>query len=283
MKTLRTCYNLAFNPASWDCIPWLVNVEMARVRHGYDNFTVYFKPGPKDGFRDDTLERSLEQRRMILENVIKPALCLFNAEESKEECSLLFQHMFREVVRGYKNGEAIPKLKIPKSARKEAAAYLKGRKPLIITLREAEHYIARNSDVGAWLSFARDCGEDVIFVRDTAKADEPLYGFETCPRASRDFLFRGALMEQAKCNLLVCNGPVGFCWFSSTPYLLFKPFTPELPDYRPGQPDWWRDKIGIEPYGQCVFSSPQQRIVWKPDTVEAIRGAWAEMNEKLAA
>ncbi len=283
MNTLRACYNLAFNPASWDCIPWLVNVEMARARHGYDNFTVYFKPGPKDGFRDDTLERPLEQRRMILENVIKPALGLFNAEESQEPSSLLFQHMFREIVKAHKNGEPVPKFSFSQSAKDDAAAYLKGRRPVIITLREAPHYTARNSNVGAWLAFAKDCGEDVIFVRDTSKADEPLPGFETCPRASRDFMFRGALMQRAKCNLFVANGPVGFGWFSTVPYLLFGPLTPHLPDYMPGQPAWWRDKIGIEPYGQCPFSSPQQRIIWKPDTLDAIQTAWHELNEKLAA
>lgn len=283
MNTLNVCYNLGFNPASWDFTVWMVNVEMARIRHGYDNFSVYFKPGPKDGFRDDTLERPLEQRRMILENVIRPALSLLDATESTVPCSLLYSHMFKDIVRAHKNGEPVPRFRIPQAFKDEAALYLKGRKPLILTLREAGHYSGRNSNLEEWETFAHESGEDVIFVRDTAKADEPLPGFETCPRASRDFLFRGALMEQARCNLLISAGPVGFCWFSTTPYLVFRPLTPHVPHYSPGKPEWWTNHIGIPPGTDCPFAAPHQHIVWEDDTAPVIHAAWGKLRQKAAA
>jgi hypothetical protein len=175
-----------------------------------------------------------------------------------------------------KSGIEIPTWLPPDDVMAEAAAYLKDRKPIVVTLREARYYPERNSNMVAWIEFARTCGNDVIFVRDTAFADTRLDGVEICSRAATDLLFRAALMLQAKANLMVANGPIAIAQFSKVPWLMFRPLTPTLPNYRPGQPEWWH-MLGISSGSQLPWASAKQRIVWGDDTLLNIKTAWDKL------
>jgi hypothetical protein len=177
-------YPLSVYPASWDFLQWLVNVYIT-----YGPINVKFIPGPKGGFRDDTMPRPLEAREAIFRHVMKPALQLLGMREGRGERVDPLPYTLTYAVQAARIGVQMPKWQIPQWAMDHAKAYLGDRKPLVITLREASYYPLRNSDAGAWTKFAAECGEDVIFVRDTAKADQPYYDFETCPRASKELLF----------------------------------------------------------------------------------------------
>lgn len=263
-------YDLGRAPASWDFLQFLIN---AKIKLG--SFNVAFRKGPVDGFRADKTQRSLEQRKAILENVMKPALKLVGAEEidGKGEEISYFQI---DAVQAANRGRAIPKWEIPENVLAECKDWLGDRKPIVITLREAEHYSERNSNLDAWLKFAATV-EDVIFVRDTAKADEPL-PFETCPRASKDFLFRAALMSLARCNFLVSNGPALIVEYLDVPWLMFAPLRPDL-DYLPMHEDWWIQNVGVAPGDQFPWAQDNQRIVWEHDTFEAIEAAWNAVKD----
>src|SRR6185436_290868 len=112
-------------------------------------------------------------------------------------------------------------------------------------------------------------GEDVIFVRDTAKADEPIEGIETSPRASRDFLYRAALMFSARANMFVANGPSLLAWYSDVPFLNFKLLCPEEPEWGPGKPAFWH-RHGMAPGDQLPWTAPTQRLVWEEDELKNI-------------
>lgn len=272
------CYDLGEAPASWDFVTWLVNAEMdRRARNIAAPLKVAFVPGPKDGFRDDALPVDAEGRQRFLDNVMRPALSLVGAVEDVTAANgRKHGYLLNEIVA--RGGEP-PQLVSQVSS--VVTDWLKSRrfKPgeyITITLREAEHWPQRNSNIAAWTKFAYECGVPVVFVRDTAKADQRLsLPFTICPEASRDVHFRAALYDKAKCNLLVSNGPAMLLFFGRAPFLYFKPL---CEDYGPGDPEWWTRAMGIEIGGQLPWASDRQRIIWADDTLENIQQAWAEFG-----
>ena len=277
------CYDLSRAPASWDFCTWLVRAEMERKARGAPApLRVSFMPGPKGGFRDDELPWSPAQRQAFLENVMRPLLRLVRAVEDPTAINgEQHPYTFRGVVEAAKSGRDVPVLVPDETMLQDVRQLLNGSPaPITITLREAAHWDHRNSDLGAWLEFARRRmaeGHRVIIVRDTEKADEPLEGFETCPRASTDVLFRAALYDGALINLFVSNGPVELAIFGRRPWLKFKPL---IEGWCVGDEAWWPKHVGINAYEQFPWSRPDQRIVWKPDTLENLEDAWREFAAK---
>ncbi len=260
-------YDLGRAPSSWDFLQFLIN---AKIR--FDSFAVTFK----NGRRMDNMPKTDAQRAALFENVIKPALRLIDATESAAPSTRKMSYFQFKAVNAARKGRTIPRWKVPEDVLAECKTWLNGRSPYVITLREADYFPERNSNLDAWMEFAKSL-DDVIFIRDTAKADEPL-PFETCPRASKDLLFRAALMSLAKCNFLVANGPVILVEYMEAPWLMFKPLTPELPDYKPGQPDWWKANIGVPVGEQFPWANSQQRIIWRQDDLKSIQDAWSNFN-----
>ena len=95
---------------------------------------------------------------------------------------------------------------------------------ITITLREASHQEDRNSRLEEWIKVAdwlEHQGYEVVFVRDTEKAEETISGYTISPEASLDLLYRGALYESAKMNLFTANGPAALCTVTNDiPYLM---------------------------------------------------------------
>ena len=271
-------YDRTKYPSSWDFLQWMVNAEIANTMAGAQSGDL--KIAFKGEYREDGLPRPADQRRAIFENVMRPAVKLMAADEvSYQEGMELAEvpYLMRFVVDHVINrGGDVPYFRPNIQAANEVREYLKGRRPVVITLREANYYPTRNSNLEAWKEFARTCGEDVIFVRDTSKADEPLPGFETCPRASKDLYFRLALMLSARCNLMVQNGPWMLTLYSPSPWLSFGQLHPEIPDWRPGFPEWWEKHMGVPEGGQFPWSHENQRLIWRDDSLESIRDAWAQ-------
>ncbi len=271
-------YDMGLCPASWDFLNWLKNVEIERnINAPGQQISVRFVAGPQNGFRADNMPRPLDARRAIFEHVIKPSLQLANAVEGHEDNAKSPSYTPRTAVEYARRSIEIPHWTIPPHIAAEVTDYLAGRCPVVITLRETNYWPERNSNLENWTQFARNIGVDVIFVRDTSKADEPLEGFVTCARASKDLLFRAGLMAQARLNMMVANGPIAIAQYLPTPWVSFKPLTPTLPDYGPGQPKFW-DMMGIGVCGQWPWSAEDQRICWGDDTLQILETAWAGVN-----
>ncbi len=273
-------YDLQRAPFSYDFSCWLVAREMDRVRAG--------APAPlKIGFTDPPKDRVVTpQNKLMFENVMIPLVEMIGAVVDPQAVNAPGQNEFYtplHVVEASRKGETVPVLKPRAEAVQRAAAVVAGRPPITITLREAEHDPIRNSNIEAWLRFAgdlRDAGERVIFIRDTAKADEPLADFEMSPEAARDLHFRGALYEQAKGNLFVSNGPFGLALFGTCPWLYLN----DISEYQGSvnSAEMWTRYIGVEPGGQYPWSRPNQRIVWKNDDYENICAAWKDYAPLLS-
>lgn len=270
----HVCYNVTKSPLSFDFLTWLVDAEMTRVRKS--------APGPlKVGFwfgRDGKSGLTgSDGRSKMLDKVVRPSMDLIGAVEDPMASYGEFKEFFsfRDIVKGSKAGEPVPKYKTDKVLDDvETGNYI------TITLREAEYWPHRNSRLSEWLRFARylrSKGETVIFVRDTSKADEPIEDFRIYPEASRDLITRMALYQQAKCNMFVSNGPVTLAYFSDVPWLKFL----ELDDqgaYNAGKTGYWKEMVGLNPEEQFPWSTDKQRIIWKPDFYTNLVLAWNELG-----
>ncbi len=279
------CYDMSKGPASFDFITWLVVAEMDRRRRGVaEPLIVAFVDGPEDGFRPGDVQNTPEKQQ-ILDKVMRPALALFGATESHEaRTGRQFHYWYRPVTDGFNVGEDVPRCKPPTGAVLDAIGWLLNhdinvqvRAPLVITLRETRYSPERNSNLDAWLEFARRRraeGETVVFVRDTKLADEPLEDFLICPQAAKDLHFRVALYSLARCNLIIANGPAELLQFSDWPFIEIKP--PHIDPLRPVSLgiSWWQRFAGITPPESFPWLGKHQLTVWQRDTVENLEAAW---------
>lgn len=260
-------YNVPAGSICYDFLVWLIDAEMQRQMEGAPaplRVCFWFGRNGTDGLY-------LESQRQMFEHVVKPSLALVGAIEDPEAVNgraYTLRHLSR-ITEAAQIGHAVPKFRpvIPWGLRNY----------ITITLREADHWSHRNSDIDAWMRFACDLeqrGERVIFVRDTAKANQSLGQFETYPSASLDLRVRMSLYAHAKANLFVSNGPCILAAFSERPWLCFTPPEPDGSAYVANTPLFWRQNVGIEIGDQYPWSAPNQRLVWAPDTYENICAAW---------
>lgn len=276
------CYGGGTAPIAWDFLVWLVDAEMQRRREG--------APAPLKvafWFPGDRTEPPGCER--MFHNVVRPLLPLIGAVEDPR--AVLGRHkavyVAREICASANAGQQVPMLAATATARAVVSSWFRdGPKPVVITLREAEHWPHRNSNMEGWIRFARDLkarGERVVFVRDTAKAGEAMSDreFEVCPAASVNVDVRLALYEQSKCSLFVSNGPAMQAVFSRVPHLVFLSLIPDdaYPCNRPG---FFPRAYGIPDGGQFPWARADQRLIWAPDTYENISAAWEALRPALA-
>lgn len=258
-------YNLAAGSAGYDVVPWLADAVMTMRRAGL--------PGPlKVNFWLGTADAPpLEGDRLkLFRHVMRPALALFGAIETKKIGHAKMFFSTRDVTEASRAGEEVPLLKA-------RPLPLGCQPPVTITLREAESWPHRNSNMPAWLAFAEllsDRGETVIFVRDTHKAHEPLGNWPTSPMASRELPYRMSLYQSAKANLFVSNGPAVLGIFGDRPYLQFIEIMADDHPYPVNTEKFWREHQGIAVGEQWPWARPDQRIVWKKDEYDTIVEAW---------
>lgn len=282
----HACYNVASMPISFDFVPWLMVQEMRRIREK--------APSPlKVGFwfgQDGESGLETNYRSQMFEHVVTPLLGLIGAIEDKKACAGVYDQAegfsaLRELVHASRAGEIAPKFKPSQwAANKVAGAF--GRDPVIsITLREADHWRHRNSNKPAWAGFARDLqrqGKRVVFVRDTARANEEFDDFEICPLAAVNLDIRMALYEHAQANLFVSNGCASLAFHGTKPCLMFTPLDDDG-NFLAGTQRWWRDAADMTPGEQYPWTQSDQRIVWGLDTYQNISSAWEELNAKNLA
>lgn len=275
------CYDLNSAPASWDFSTWLATAEMYRRASGVSEpLQVAFKAGTANGFRADNLPDPGKQQ--MLDNVMRPLLKLYGAVESTEYVGRRYPYVAVGLCSGVREyGLQVPHFQIPPDYARAVAAYVGDTRPIVLNLREAEHWPARNSNVEAWIKFGRmlrNQGEAVVVVRDTAKAHEDLFPLPTCKRASEDVLFRAALFAKAKIVMGVSNGPLMLAHLSETPYVVFNQL---VENYPAGTPEWWEFNIGVKVGEGYPWATPAQKLAWKNDSYENILAAYSEMKPLL--
>jgi hypothetical protein len=223
MATLRACYDLTRGPPQYEIVWFLVYLEARRI-------------GGRDQCEDISLvlaPLSLVKRTAIFNAVVVP-MCWMLRSVAKVELldDLPDEEMFGKGTRYTGMAEVMkPGLEIAGRCLRPHLTFPRNNKLVTITLREASYETERNSDVDEWLKAAAaivNAGYEVVFVRDTAKAEQTLDPFPINPAASVDLEHRGALYRSAFCNLFVSNGPAGFAMAIDAPVLMLKPTCDKL-------------------------------------------------------
>lgn len=152
--------------------------------------------------------------------------------------------------------------------------WLKGSKPVVLTIRQTQVKPERNSDIEEWRKFAGylvESGEDVVIVPDTDAIDTmrgwPGQVWNGCAASVR---LRHALYSMAKCNIGIANGPMMLSFFSPWPMLMLRPLTA---GHWETSPDYWHAQ-GVPVGSQPRWFGPKQRIVWEDDSLGALINAW---------
>lgn len=269
-------YSLVASGATFDFVTWLINAEMYRKRHKG-------KAPLRVRFLCEALTLEIEKvcgssqggsiASQMLQNVVRPSMRMLGIVEDDTiaDNTRNFDCHYTAISRAYKDGEEVPKFK----TRHPVA---RSDRLIVITLREATYNTQRNSNLKAWQSFAinREAeGYDIIFVRDTAKADEPLEGWDTDPKAAVDLEYRHELYSQAFCNVSIGTGPTSLLMFSDNPFLIMTPIN-KFDGYDPWTPEWWRvaGDIDIKTQDQMAWFNSDQRLSWLDDTAENLESAW---------
>lgn len=231
LKTVLTAvYDLAVSPPTYDFVSFLLEAEKARIEQGHTHLDVVFMPGPIGGFRDDDLPPSVAVREGMLHRVcvglcrLLPSVRNVTVRKDRQpvEGNIFpagwtvltpISHYGSKYLR-----DAKPVLRATPAAREA----VKRSKPYVtITLREADYWPRRNSNLDAWAKVARwleSEGYEVVTLRDTEKDFNAL---------AWDIDLRLALYEGADVNLGVTNGPMALMFASGAPYIVFKVVTEE--------------------------------------------------------
>lgn len=261
---LHVPYPLETHPASWNFYEWLLGVEIFRRSNCYSSLSISFTEGPDEGFRMDHFTAiKAESKRQIMDNVCRPLIRMMGATEGDGTNlveDMQFPYTMWLVVESFNKGQPLPELQISDAAAEWAEQY---RGAHVITLREAEYWKERNSNLDAWLAFAavlRERGKRVVFVRDTIKAHVPIDGCDICPEASTDVDHRLALYRVAEMNYLVSNGPATLAMYSiDIPYICFMKTSQEL-DLHTG--NWFEINQGVRRGEQWPWANDRQKMVW---------------------
>ena len=302
-------YGRAFypDPPSHDFCVWLIIAELMRCHHGVvgplrvrfglikDQLgMVDFGPLSPWSGRAYPFGCSRAYSDEMMANVLRPAIEMIGAvEEPAVNAPFDFDDLAPYVEYDYhighlvdagRQGHRIPNWKLPQWAHDEVRQFLGRQRPVIITLRETGVQPERNSQMAEWLKFAESVEGDhpVLFLRDTAKADERLaLPFPTWPLASRNAYVRAALYRHALVNMFVGNGPSIWCIFSDAPFLIFKQLVPALPNWAHGRAEGWKDQDHMDIGDQYPWASASQRLTWTDDTFEDIRAAFDQFMALL--
>jgi len=240
---LYAFYDLASNWVTFDVVAFAVIAEMERRKRGKSY--IHFFIVPDRSCQRDMLGaqkcQSEEERSWRIDHILQPVFrCLpatisvsnlaFREEadrimESGVSCipndfrsdkvGLHFSHMMLNEYR--QKGECISVFEAPQYARDMVARYLdgfgRGRKPIVVNLREYDIQSNRNSRVNEWAKFVSSLDMNTYFpivVRDSYRMMDELpseFGnVSVFPFASSDYIFRVALFEQAYVSLSTTNG-----------------------------------------------------------------------------
>lgn len=275
-NTLEILYDLEVAPGSFDFFDCMINAENYRKCQGYSRAIVNFRSGSDGGFRpNEILHVPHRYKTLMLNNVVRPMLKMFAFQEVSEvsEKAVQFQYTPKETLDHFRATGEMAEYRPSDEAIEWAKQYKDFH---VITLREAEHWPQRNSNVGEWVRFAKTLGSKVVFVRDTAKADDLIDGFEICPEASKDIHKRLALYRAAKMNYFVATGPgqlIKHC--RETPYICFTTNAEGYPFY---DPKWLKEQCGLDE--QYPWRDPEkQRIFRLDDTYENLMFAHQSMSK----
>lgn len=252
-------YDLGQAPPTFDFISFLLGHAM----HYDDPTDLVIVPGVRG---DSLWPYGQEARLAMVENVVIPLAWMLPSirsvtlKEIADPPKTKWGHYY--LMQAFRRG--CRPLRAPKTAWMD-------RPYVTITLREADHWPERNSNLDAWITAAdhiESRGYAVVFIRDTVKADEPF------PLADRDAAIdldhRASLYAGVFLNMGVNNGPMWLAAAMDTPVMIFKPISTVTKTTS----SEFLAKAGMKPGELHPWGTKHQSVIWGQDTAEVIINAF---------
>ncbi len=314
---LQFVYDLSVSPITFDFASYLAAAEVERRLRGFDGINVLFVMGAHKGVREETPDyeaavnkdaRLWRVRHMLLPmlgflpTVRGVALCatreqaqaLISPDQrriypSDYHVSLPRLPDKRVIHEHARRGVPIwPMFRATEHGRRLVREFLereaKGRKPIVITLRNYPYTPQRNSRNEDWLAFADNLDRTryaAVFVHDAETVMQPppadFSRHIVFDAASVNLEIRMALSEAAWLNMALMAGPTELCWYNEhVRYLLFiavgsAAVQTEAALVRNGH------RVGFD----LDFAKPYQRIVWQVDEFSVLRREFLAMEAFL--
>jgi hypothetical protein len=313
-------YDLQVAPVTFDFLWFLAASELHRRRTQLKSVHVVIVPGPHDRVRQERADYEIVvdqlARQARIHNILIPACRLLpsctsvtvagSRPEASYLSSVIARHILptdyepalpvfpgpRACLEAARNGDPdIACLRAPeeelRQVRRWARAKADGRRMVTITLRRYGYMPARNSNLPAWVAFARSLDSTrywPVFVPDTNDTIEGLptglREFTVFAEAAWNVGLRMALYEHAFLNLGVNNGPMGLAWLNArVRYATLKIETAGVPQ---SSIEFIRS-FGFEPGKSLPFASPLQEWVWEDDGEEVITRTFRRLAERIQA
>jgi len=313
-STLYAFYDLGVAPITFDFLWFLTGAEIARERQGLKDIHIAFVPGREDGLRRERADydRAIDAaaRRARIDNILVPACALLPSvtgvtiASSREQAATLQSDAGVQVFpadyetgaplylgapyclsAARSDGARVATLRATAFDLQEVNEWLAARgckgKIVTITLRAYGYMEARNSNLDAWVAFARRLDREqfsIVFVPDTDQVigglPSELTPFTVFSEAAINVGLRMALYERAFLNLGINSGPMGLCWLNErTRYLTFKLLTHSVPQATPE----YVASLGFALGESLPFATLWQKWVWEDDELPVIEREFANM------
>jgi hypothetical protein len=318
-NALQFFYDLSASPVTFDFASYLAAAEVERRLRKLKEINVIFVLGPKDGVRKELpdYEAAIDvtARQARLRNILVPMLAFLPSVKSYAVCSsreqaeaiiaadrskiypsdyrvyLPRQPAKKVIFEHARTGLSIwPMLRATDAGKRFVGEFLareaKGRRPVVITLRNYDFSPERNSRNADWIAFADSLDPTryvPIFVHDTETSmREPPADFGRhviCHAASWSLEIRMALYEAAWLNMALMHGPMELCWYNEAArYVLFMAVgTAAINTEASLTTNGHRLGVDLE------FAKPYQRIVWGNDDLPALMDAFGVMEDMLSS
>src|SRR5262245_54335755 len=316
--TLFAFYDLQVSPITFDFLWFLVGADLERRRRGLDAVHVVIVPGRAGGLRREREDYEnvvdAEARAQRISNILLPACPLLptcagvtHAASRRHAgfiraalASHLYPQGYESVLPVFAGSREclqkagpdmphIPSLRATTDSLRVvdrwAASHAGSRRIVIITLRNYAYAPARNSNMPAWIAFARslDAARFIpVFVPDLEQTlngqMQELQGYTVLGEVAWNLGLRMALYERAYVSMGVNTGPMGLCWLNArTNYATLKMAPANVPQTSPA---FYRE-LGFEPGRSLPFATSTQELVWVDDTLVAIQRAFIRITERV--
>jgi hypothetical protein len=315
--SLQFFYDLSVSPLTFDFATFLASAEVERRMKGLEQIDVFLVMRSDGEIRSEAedYEAVLDKTARLwrIRNVLIPMLALLPSVRSYAVCGTRElasavigdddRQIYPESYRVYlprqpaqrtihnhaRNNVPIwPLFRATDHSRRLIEQFLdrkaRGRRPIVITLRNFDYTPERNSRFEDWLAFADGLDPAVfapVFVLDAETAMQPppvdLSRHIVCRAASWNLEIRMALYEAAWLNVSLMHGPLELCWYNENArYLLFLPVGAS----RVEMPHILAEN-GVAVGEDLAFAKPWQHIAWCADELPTLRREFEAMMQRL--
>jgi hypothetical protein len=319
-EILFAFYDLKVAPVTFDFLWFLAAANLERRRRGLNSVHVVIVPGPHNGVREETDDYNAivdaQTRHARIYNIlvqacrVLPSCSGLTLAGSRREAAFLRSAVARHVLPAdyepmlpvfpgphscldaARAGETgIACLRAPAEELRAidawAKAHVGSRRMVVITLRRYGFMPARNSNMPAWIAFARSLDASrycPVFIPDTndtiAGLPIELRDFTVFSEAAWNIALRMALYERAFVNLGINTGPMGLAWLNErVRYATLKIETAEVPQASLG----FIQSFGFEAGKSLPFATVLQEWVWEDDTQECITRTFDRLTGRIEA